>query len=167
MISKKTKKMSKCKICLEEKPLSCFYKDSYAKNGHKSKCIPCAKQITKNWSLENLKEVRAKAREWHIKNPERSKQSAKASKMKSKYGVTICVYDKMLESQNNACAICLKPEKLIDSRTGNIRALSIDHCHKTGKVRGLLCSSCNHLLGRAKDSITTLLNAVEYLRGAA
>jgi len=64
--------------------------------------------------------------------------------------------------QNGKCAICKKPET---RKTGNkIRELSIDHCHKTGKVRGLLCDSCNNGLGRFKDSVKLLESALKYLK---
>jgi hypothetical protein len=60
-------------------------------------------------------------------------------------------------SQEHKCVIC--KEKL---QFGHLSA--IDHCHKTGKVRGILCRSCNLLLGHAKDSIETLKSAQEYLK---
>lgn len=78
--------------------------------------------------------------------------------LKSKYGITLEDYDEMLEAQDNACAICGKtPEE-------NGRRLHIDHDHETGEVRGLLCHSCNMLLGFAYDNIDILLNAINYLR---
>ncbi len=80
------------------------------------------------------------------------------------YGLTQDDFNKMLENQKGVCAICVLPETAID-KYGNLLVLSVDHCHKTGKVRGLLCSRCNHLLGNAKDEVTILLRAVEYLNG--
>lgn len=56
---------------------------------------------------------------------------------------------------NKVCAICLGTKKLC-----------IDHCHKTGRVRGALCASCNNMLGQAKDRVDLLLRAIEYLGGA-
>jgi hypothetical protein len=64
----------------------------------------------------------------------------------------------MLVSQDNKCAIC--GTAFEDSFGKNVH---VDHDHKTGKVRGLLCQGCNHLLGRAKDDPQILLNAVDYL----
>lgn len=79
------------------------------------------------------------------------------SYLKRKYGITEEQYEELLLAQAGKCAICLcKP------RT---RRLAVDHNHKTGEIRGLLCSRCNHgLLGHAHDSIPVLERALEYLR---
>jgi len=62
-------------------------------------------------------------------------------------------YFEMLETQDGNCAIC-KAEQA---------SLYVDHDHKTGKVRGLLCEQCNFLLGNAKDNVNILASAVKYL----
>lgn len=80
-----------------------------------------------------------------------------------KYGITGVQYNDLFEKQNHLCAICNKPESSVDGRTKKVRRLAIDHCHVTGKVRGLLCSSCNHGLGRFKDDIELLKKAIYYL----
>lgn len=74
------------------------------------------------------------------------------------YNLPVFKYYALLVQQNNSCAICSKPSKLLDRR------LDVDHCHTSGKVRGLLCSNCNNLLGRAKDNIGILNKAIVYLR---
>jgi len=66
----------------------------------------------------------------------------------AKYGITTEQYDAMFLTQNGLCAICKKPEVNIDHNTKTIRALAVDHCHKTGRVRKLLCSSCNMGIGQ-------------------
>lgn len=58
---------------------------------------------------------------------------------------------------NATCAICKK------HKSNFTRALAVDHCHTTGKIRGLLCTNCNRALGNIKDSIDNLKNAIEYL----
>lgn len=74
-----------------------------------------------------------------------------------KYGITEEQYEQILEAQAGKCAICLKKPRT--------RRLAVDHNHKTGKIRGLLCSRCNHgLLGHAHDSIAVVERALEYLR---
>lgn len=75
-----------------------------------------------------------------------------------RYGITYEKYQQMLLNQNGVCAICSNPE---NSRLR--RNLSIDHCHKTNEIRGLLCSECNIGLGKFKDSIILLDKAKEYL----
>lgn len=76
-------------------------------------------------------------------------------------GITEDQYWKMSESQHGLCSICKKPETQIHK--GKLSNLSIDHDHVTGKIRGLLCSRCNHGLGHFKDDISSLKNAIEYL----
>jgi hypothetical protein len=82
--------------------------------------------------------------------------------LKKSYNLTIEQYNEMLKQQNGVCAICGKEEITKDSLR-NVRKLSVDHNHKTGKIRGLLCASCNHVLGNAKDNIEILLKAIAYL----
>ena len=74
------------------------------------------------------------------------------------YGIGTEDYDSMLEAQNNRCAICGCTNA--DGRSGFFH---IDHDHKTGKVRGILCNNCNNGLGRFKDNPVFLLNATKYI----
>lgn len=71
-------------------------------------------------------------------------------------------YDDMLAKQNNCCAIC--KDQNTTTRNGKIKRFAIDHCHGTEKVRGLLCSFCNAILGYAKDDISILESAIKYLK---
>lgn len=74
----------------------------------------------------------------------------------NKYGVNAEQYYEMVDRQKGLCLICgIKPDK----------CLHLDHCHSTGKVRGLLCMSCNHGIGNLRDDISVLENAIRYLRG--
>ena len=77
--------------------------------------------------------------------------------MYRKYGVTRKDYDTMLVAQAGVCAICGKAE--------NGKRLAIDHCHKTGEVRGLLCALCNTAIGKLNDDPELLERAAMYLRG--
>lgn len=83
-----------------------------------------------------------------------------------KYGITIEEYDAMLDRQGGLCAICRGPETAIDGRTGVVRRLHIDHCHSTGRVRGLLCHGCNQGIGGLRDRVDLLVSAIDYLRSA-
>lgn len=74
-------------------------------------------------------------------------------------------YNLLLERQNNVCAICKKEESVVNSPIiKKPKRLAIDHCHKTGKIRGLLCHKCNVSIGALNESIETLQNAINYLR---
>ena len=77
-----------------------------------------------------------------------------------RYGLTEASFLSLLENQDNACAICRTP---LDPNCKN-RHTHIDHCHTTGKVRGVLCSSCNLGLGHFKDDAARLLAAYSYLK---
>lgn len=72
--------------------------------------------------------------------------------------MTLEQYDKLLASQHNTCATCLSDDP------GSGRNWRIDHCHKTKKVRGLLCHKCNVALGLVNDNTVTLERMIKYLR---
>jgi len=78
-------------------------------------------------------------------------------------GLTSDQYEKMFLDQDHKCKICNKPETRASRTRGNISRLSVDHCHGTGLVRGLLCYKCNSMLGFVGDSIEVLCNAIDYL----
>jgi hypothetical protein len=76
------------------------------------------------------------------------------------YGISYEEYVRLEEAQSNSCAICKSPESLNKRTSGK---LFVDHCHATGKVRGLLCSKCNHGLGHFNDDVNLLNLAISYL----
>jgi hypothetical protein len=73
------------------------------------------------------------------------------------YGITLAEYECLLKSQDGGCAICGKTPK------DEGRRLAIDHCHRTGNVRGILCANCNQAIGLFNDSVTRIINASEYV----
>lgn len=77
------------------------------------------------------------------------------------YGISKEDYDRMLKEQNNRCAICLSDDPKSPKRVNH---WYIDHCHNTGKVRGLLCNACNRAIGNLGDDISNLQRAIEYLQ---
>jgi hypothetical protein len=81
--------------------------------------------------------------------------------LKRRYGLTKADVARMAEEQNHCCAICGEPEK--EMRSGITRHLAVDHDHKTGKVRGLLCSACNTALGKFDDDPELIARAIAYL----
>lgn len=87
--------------------------------------------------------------------------------LKQRYGITVDEYHAIIASQNFACAICEVeiPDKL---EYKGKRPVAVDHNHETGEVRGILCSSCNLVLGYARENTHTLYKAIVYLseRGA-
>lgn len=94
---------------------------------------------------------------YHIPSPEElSVGYSRRNTLWSNYKITVIDYDNLLKAQNGCCAICLRPPN-------DNKFLNVDHCHTTGKIRGLLCSRCNPALGKLKDSKELLLKAIEYL----
>lgn len=85
--------------------------------------------------------------------PKQDPVYARNRALKIKYNLTPDAYNALLEIQGNCCAICKDGDK----------RLVVDHCHVSGKVRGLLCHQCNVALGMFKDNKTTIKTALEYL----
>jgi len=115
-----------------------------------------------NYSPENCKWVKIEpnknkadyAKQWRKNNPDKVKNN----ELRKKFGITLEDYNKMYEEQNGCCKICNS------SYSKEKQALSVDHCHITGKVRGLLCNTCNRALGMFKDSQEILESAAKYLK---
>lgn len=89
---------------------------------------------------------------WWAKNAEKRHQYW----LRRSYDISVERYNELLAVQSGVCAICFQPDKFREK-------LSVDHDHKTGKIRGLLCHKCNAVLGLANDRLDTLKNAVRYL----
>lgn len=83
---------------------------------------------------------------------------------KKTYGLSYKEVLKLREGQNEVCAICKQPGFMMNDRVKS--GLNVDHCHKTGEVRGMLCHNCNRALGLFQDDINLLKTAIEYLEGA-
>lgn len=98
-------------------------------------------------------------REYNKKNPD----ARRNVDFKRKFGITVDEYNDLLMKQEGVCGICKNPETALDHRTKQIRNMAVDHCHTTGKVRGLLCSKCNTALGSFKDNVEYLKAAITYL----
>lgn len=79
------------------------------------------------------------------------------------YKIRVKDYNEILERQDGVCAICKGDEKSIAHTSNKIRRLTVDHCHTTGKIRGILCSRCNRGLGFFQDNLTHLKSAIKYL----
>lgn len=93
-----------------------------------------------------------------------SKESAKGRELKYKYGISWEKYVLLHDSQGGSCKICKSPIALLSS--DQTKTANVDHCHTTGKIRGLLCGDCNRGIGLLKDSPAILRYAAEYLDAA-
>ncbi len=86
-----------------------------------------------------------------------------ATELKRRHGIAFPEYDRIVDAQGPGCAICGREEPRIEVKTGRPYRLSVDHCHRTGELRGLLCSMCNHAIGYLDDSPALLQRAIAYL----
>lgn len=115
---------------------------------YKSTCKPCAAKRARGWAHDNPDRNRDNSLNWALKNT---------------YGISREEYDRMMTEQDGRCAICGLDEPNSHGRTGTKFRLSVDHCHDTGRVRGLLCQKCNRAVGLLGDDIDLLKKAIDYL----
>lgn len=80
-----------------------------------------------------------------------------------RYGITPETYDRLLEEQGGVCAICLRPPSRETGAGTRVLRLGVDHDHRTGRIRGLLCTSCNGALGRLGDTVESIKRVLAYL----
>lgn len=136
----------KCHECWELKN-----NHEFTKQNNGNKCKSC--YSIKRKARYQRKDVKDKERQHFLR-----------SYFKRAYGITYEQYQDLLIKQNGCCAICKKKESRINPKSKDVQQLSVDHCHKTGKIRGLLCSRCNLLLGRIDDDILLLEAFIDYLQ---
>lgn len=149
----------KCRICSQEKPLDLFEKATYQIDGISGRCRACATEAQKKWVEAHGEEVRAAARQRQRVYRERKKRGEKFVPKYMKRGfkahrMNPGDYKNMMASQGGKCAICSRAPK----------RLYVDHDHKSGKVRALLCLQCNIGIGHFGENIDMLNRAIEYLK---
>lgn len=132
----------KCALCLEFSLLENFPKDKYSSTGYYSYCKACAKDRTS-------KEYRKR------KNSPEYLAGRMKSSIKSRFGISIEEYLNK-KAASKICEICKNPFKSSFDK-------QLDHCHGTGKLRGILCAKCNKALGLINDDINLLKAAITYL----
>lgn len=140
-----------CKVCGERKSFDFFTKQTESRDLKCSTCKECLqayRRATKEHTSKYKKVYNVEKREY-----------IRYKRLYDKYGVTKEWYFEQLEKQEHKCAICSCEEP---KGNGNVH-FHVDHCHSTGKVRGLLCSSCNTALGNFKDSTELMRKAIEYI----
>ncbi len=123
-----------------------------------------ARRYQKERRLANPELYKQRVVEYRKKNPDKAKLWAKKSWIRRRFGIELEEYESLLASQNHRCLICGKDltKTIGNSASAN---LALDHCHKTGKIRGFLCKQCNAGLGYFKDDWRLLRKAMHYLRG--
>ena len=136
-----------CCVCEERKPFSEFYNFKNKSDGKSYRCKSCDYKARKGYQERN--------RERYAKN-------LRDTRLRNLYNIEPKDYELMLKEQAGCCAICGKPKE--DNKVrGKLLYLAVDHDHKTGKVRGLLCNQCNRGLGMLGDTKEALMRAHDYL----
>lgn len=136
--------MKICTKCKEPHPLTNFYRAKKSPDGLTYWCRQCLSRL----SMESQKRRREKIgqKAWAL-------QLRKAD-LKQYYGLSLEAFDAMVKGQKGKCAICWQKPK---------KGLVVDHCHKTGIVRGLLCGNCNVGIGNLRDDPEIVASALAYL----
>lgn len=126
--------MKVCNDCKQEKENDEFY-------SRKAVCKICSNRQNVQWKKDNRELMKVKRREY---------------KLRDKYGLTVEQFEEMVKAQKGVCYIC--------KTKGQKPTLNVDHCHKTGEVRKLLCDKCNMTLGLVNDSVELLHQFIHYLK---
>lgn len=163
--------MKRCYRCGEVKEPDQFDADPKRKDGRRAACRACGCEMARIWYRKNKDRARQNQRRWAAKNREyRNARSLtwyhanksrltpvlRRQKAATKYGLTHAEFAELVMHHHGMCAICSRKTK----------RLMLDHCHKTKRVRGLLCQSCNAALGLFADSRERLQAAIGYLEKA-
>ena len=138
--------MKFCPSCKTTKPITNFNKNKGRKDGRASECSQCS---------------RIRGAEWKRNNPEKVKTTNRRVQL-LQYNLSLDAYDVLSLFQDQRCAICKARASDLLETTGLSR-LHVDHDHKTGKVRGLLCNTCNTGIGLLKESPLLMQEAINYL----
>ena len=139
-----------CNTCHVELPLERFYNNRKPYTGKVPRCKDCHNKRCRE--LKPLRPLLA----------EQQRIGGRKHKIRKAYGISLEVYDLLLHAQDGVCAICKQPETS-KTRLGHTRHIAVDHDHKDGKVRGLLCTNCNNGIGRFRDNPALLIEAARYL----
>jgi hypothetical protein len=162
--------MKTCRICGSSKELTEFHKATGMRDGYRGECKECSRAIRRDYYLRNRKSSIERVKKWRQDNPERyrayrrqyrelhgerKRRADRNGHLKRKYGLSIDDFEFLVHAQGGRCAICGK-------RDGT--ELHVDHDHKTGRVRGLLCGSCNRAMGLFHEDPNRFRSAELYLR---
>lgn len=148
-----------CAGCRKAKSFSEFHKTKNRKYGIQDYCKECRRETQKHRIRTNP--------EAYTKKQQIYRETERWKALFKQYGITKEEYESLEKLQDEKCAICNKKETFAVKgelmTEGTIRRLAVDHCHRTKKVRGLLCTRCNHGLGYFEDDCNVLKKAIAYL----
>lgn len=117
------------------------------------------KQIGVKYRTENAALLKIRRAAEFQKHKQRYRDNWNKHVLRYRYGITVAQYDKMLKDQNGVCKICNRFRL-----SAQQRRMGVDHCHTTGKIRGILCDWCNSAISRFDDDVTLVEAAAQYLK---
>ena len=145
----------RCCACQKILPTGEFVSNAPAQDGLTYRCRACHAAWNADWRAANPERVRAMV-------AKRDRLTSRRAKLRHKYKMELEQFDAMLASQGGRCAICS-----VVLAEGGRGGPNVDHCHSSGRVRGILCASCNQGLGHFADNAERLRSAIEYLETSA
>ena len=151
-----------CSHCKVIKPLTEFHVNKSLKDGKSRWCKVCGNKKSKYYSSQPGAKAKTKAYNKIYNQSLQGILARRKGRLKGYYGITLTQYENMWGQQAGLCAICGKPETF-QNQYGLVN-LSVDHCHKTGKVRSLLCHKCNATIGMVDEDIDVLEKMIKYLK---
>ncbi len=149
----KTKICSKCK---KRKDVKLFSKNPKLLCGYNSWCKQCENDQAKKWYWNNRHKVLKKSKDLKFQ------QERLNYGLLYRYNISLEKYNELLKKQNSVCAICKNSESS-KHQNGKIKRLSVDHDHRTERIRGLLCMNCNIAIGKLNEDIKLFQKAIDYL----
>jgi hypothetical protein len=153
-----------CKPCYDKKRFGPTRRDKLGIA--KTDCVQCGKpkHRRKNGKLSTYCRpcMNIHDRIWAKRHPDRWRAHQRNARFKREFGINLEQFNSMVAAQENRCAICLCELSTLVELSAN--KAHVDHDHRTLKVRGILCTMCNWLLGQARENEDTLLAAITYLR---
>lgn len=147
-----------CTRCGLVKPFEDFPEDKRMLSGRQSACRACARERSAQWREKNPERYEALKKQGRS---ERQKLRRFEVHLQQTYEMTLVDYQEILARQNGLCAVCR------NLHVGRGSRLHVDHCHETGRVRGLLCGNCNTAIGLLKEDPALFEAAVRYLTDTA
>lgn len=162
---------SRCKMCISEKAASYYERNKeqikervsiYRKENPEK-----TKELVNRWHKENPDRASKNNRLWYARNAEAVKERSavwqrenpekvRSRELKKKYGLSVEKFNAMLSDQGGACKICKKQAQ-------KNKNLSVDHCHTSNRIRGIICQPCNMALGMVKDNVGVLRSMIAYV----
>lgn len=157
----------KCNLCGGIKMLSEFSflwkNENNGADYYRRECKECRKKVARRPDQQEKSTTRRA--QWRRANSENYWRSHTNSRFKKEYGITLEQAFSMLDLQKGMCAnrACGKTIEFGARKKVDKICAVVDHCHKTGKVRGILCDACNKTIGLSGENVNILLGAAEYV----